>query len=1017
MAKKDICCPDVDVTRGSAPKLFKKLLCQIKCAIEANACVIDLSLLESLLQELVDCCKNKKDFEYEVTPYLCIDGTWQKKILSWIDGAAQPEQLIDSGIPCDEPIPIEPDIITGTECRDGTKWTITYQITYPDPEDVTNIVKTEIMAMDTGEPCVPEEQKHLIKKKCKFIYTGIENTSLRYNYFYDVDLTMSDGSVKACTLPAASGWGPQMVAWTAALADCFPDACEVALRWWEWRASKLPNQGLGSIPPADFDFTAARGQYVQITTCPGDPIVVGAVVTATNHPNRLGFNLITGIGESEETVVKECKTCEELSEEDDKCNCCIEIEQDFPVTPEPLCSFQVVPGCDDLDTDDPDDDVNITAVYKDCGDGITVEFFTTDEDGNLEDYELVGGFLPACKECEIIETFTQCSANCVKVDFVKKVCSGTVITEGPFVLGTDIPSDEKGPFTDCSDKSYGDPKCWKSTDYKYTWDNGAVRNPFTGATLPRSPNAGTGDGSGYETSYDTPWGEVKGIDGSPNFAGFPDKQFKCGTATIDEILVDGVNILTTPVTVPATTGTWGVLNQTLWGAISSWYDSANGVANSFPSGIGCDRGKATNCYGQSISCYDVNLECFKATDCKGRQWEFSIVKTELGTVNYKSYEYLDCKGDLVCDWYVDKQLVVEPVLECLVEVCCSGCNPLEKYEVECCEGEDKSCYNIRIGSNGGHQAVVVNFLNGNTANVPVGGLNAWLQTQGFTANDNGQFIKCVPEEELFWLTTDTNTAPATLADFEVNGGKQFLSGGNIRGWVDSKTVTEADCNPKLGTLGCLDAQILAEQVKTNEILEELMNCLCEERCKECPKLIVGDAEFIDGDGNPTGSIASFPLTATTGNVPPSTTTISDFVLPFSIEAADCLTALDPATKISVRIYFDCHDVSDPFNSTGFQAFIGPNDASGPGMLVGESANNTTDNTSNFGTAQGGVGVNGSTDPRNKADRYLDFDIPVGDLLAGTTLTTCAFGTASAFEEYLGNVRFEILTSLSQYCDC
>ena len=527
----------------------------------------------------------------------------------------------------------------------------------------------------TNQAC-PEDPVAVVCHKSKNIYSGLENTALSWRFFYDVDITNSDGSITTVTLPASTGWGPQMIAWQAALAEAYPDVCEVSLVWWEWRDAFLPNTGLGALPPAAFDFPAARGQFIQFCACPGDVIPVGAVVVNTDHPKRLSYNLVAGTGEGEETRSYDCVEC---GDETDACDCSIGCDEVFPETPQPLCSTTVVPGCDDLDTESPDDDVDIVAVYTDCGDGITVNYFTDDGEGNLEDYELVGTFLPFCKECEVVDFFKQCDANCRTVEFVRKLCGGVVIVEGPFVVGTDIEDKEaKGPFVDCPEKNYINEKCYTSTDYAYTWDNGVARNPLDGTPLGYPPAS---TGNPYDNRHNTPFGEVLASPAN----GFIDKLLTCGTATIDEILVEGQNIVTAPVTVPSgPNGSWINLNRVLWQTIAAQTGQA------FPAGIGCERNIGNNCYGRSITCADVELESFKVTDCKGGQWEFSIERETLGTTEYTAHEYLDCKGEKACDWYIGKDLLdVEPELVCLVQCPCTP--EKESDEEPCTKSYDIVC--------------------------------------------------------------------------------------------------------------------------------------------------------------------------------------------------------------------------------------------------------------------------------------------------------------------------------------
>ena len=95
-------------------------------------------------------------------------------------------------------------------------------------------------------------------------------------------------------------------------------------------------------------------------------------------------------------------------------------------------------------------------------------------------------------------------------------------------------------------------------------------------------------------------------------------------------MIDGVNILPSPVVETTTTGTWGPLNTLLWNQISMNYD---GTLTAFPPSIGCDNGRpkgTVNCYGKSTSCHDINLESFTVTDCKGITRTYSFIKTLLG---------------------------------------------------------------------------------------------------------------------------------------------------------------------------------------------------------------------------------------------------------------------------------------------------------------------------------------------------------------------------------------------------
>lgn len=252
-----------------------------------------------------------------------------------------------------------------------------------------------------------EPQKHMICQAIKFIYSGVENTGLRFNHSYDVEFTNSDGSLTYVTLPSASDWGPQMTAWAAALAGAYPDACEVANHWWEWRPANLPNTGAGAVPPADFAFPAARGQYIQFQACPGDVIPVRGVVVGSTNAGKIGHELVMATGESKVQYDYICVECGD--EVESECDCGIPCGGTFPETPETVCTFETLIGCDDVGSADQNDWVTVTRVVTNCDGDLSVAYYVDGTDpGSLDDYPLVGAFVD-CATGEPIPTPQECS--------------------------------------------------------------------------------------------------------------------------------------------------------------------------------------------------------------------------------------------------------------------------------------------------------------------------------------------------------------------------------------------------------------------------------------------------------------------------------------------------------------------------------------------------------------------------------------------------------------------------------
>lgn len=178
----------------------------------------------------------------------------------------------------------------------------------------------------------------------------------------------------------------------------------------------------------------------------------------------------------------------------------------------------------------------------------------------------------------------------------------------------------------------------------------------------------------------------------------------------------------------------------------------------------------------------------------------------------------------------------------------------------------------------------------------------------------------------------------------------------------------------------------------------------------CVSLDAGASVLLDGTGMETGTVVSFPHTSPPGE-------LADWVTPFSISDPDgCLAGVPPETKMRVRVCWECHDVLTGTNgTTGTNVVIGPvGQGTTPSGAMLTAWSPTI--TSTLNTAGGPNGSFTTTQlGRDKADRWLDFDIPLGELQAGTTVTSSAFGgVPEGMTEYLGNQEIKLLADLSEY---
>jgi len=318
--------------------------------------------------------------------------------------------------------------------------------------------------------------------------------------------------------------------------------------------------------------------------------------------------------------------------------------------------------CDRLEDDST---VEYVIILHDCGGSRSLETYTLDSwltaetPDELVEYEPVG---EPCEDCEETGRSILCDPDtCEKYELIRySNCAEELV-----LFGTDIEASPKGNPIECVDKNIISEKCYESQLFFYEWDNG-----YAGYR----PNIEVRPGT-----YNTPHGSVLLINGTlpTTYQGFIDRNLTCGTATIDQINIDGVDLLTSPVVETTTTGTWVALNNLVWDTITA------NSAYSLPAGRGCDVPPvtpSTNCFGRSISCDDIpadengDIGYFDVTDCKDRTWRFSIRKTAQPASKYTGLQYFDCKGELVCEYFdADKQPVILDE-ECLTEVCCTVCD-------------------------------------------------------------------------------------------------------------------------------------------------------------------------------------------------------------------------------------------------------------------------------------------------------------------------------------------------------
>lgn len=248
---------------------------------------------------------------------------------------------------------------------------------------------------------------------------------------------------------------------------------------------------------------------------------------------------------------------------------------------------------------------------------------------------------------------------------------------GPFYPGTSVLTETKGPYEECVKLTpVGEMECYFKNTFEDRWDNGAFR-AFDGSSLPLPDASGNPKPNRYEPgAIDPVSGEFLGGGRTYDCAtGYPqtsnigvyDKRLGCGTATIDEIHVDGTDILGgTPVTIPAS-NSWPGMHVPIQNAlVAAGFNATVGIAKQYWAGDGVAKGN--NFLSKAEHCADFSVTLIKMTDCTGRQW---CIEPERFTVaSVKCYRQIVCDdaGNRSCVWYAEdkKTEIDEPLEECLI---------------------------------------------------------------------------------------------------------------------------------------------------------------------------------------------------------------------------------------------------------------------------------------------------------------------------------------------------------------
>ena len=248
--------------------------------------------------------------------------------------------------------------------------------------------------------------------KDKFIEGGLDNTFTNWQHTGQQYLvTFDNGDTGTFAIASATGGTDQVTQMANGLGSIMP---------WAQTVEPFQNPNGGDLPAPSVPLNQMVARYVGFRVCPGDKVPVKVEYKSDQDPD--GKTLIVQYVETRTIYIDACVDCSGnktylVDGKEYEPVCAIPCADSFPEVPLSVCSVNYIPGCDNMNSTDPADWVNVTRFIKDCGDGLE-RGYLIDEAGGLVERALVGQFvdcasgepipdpIPPCDDFEIVELFS-----------------------------------------------------------------------------------------------------------------------------------------------------------------------------------------------------------------------------------------------------------------------------------------------------------------------------------------------------------------------------------------------------------------------------------------------------------------------------------------------------------------------------------------------------------------------------------------------------------------------------------
>lgn len=991
----------------------------------------------------------------------CIDGEVVQTI--YTDGVAGTPTVLGE---CDDDTDIDVEYL----CQDSTG-TI-HAVTFIDGA-------AQAATVDTLRPC-PDTVPECVKWSSTVVF--IDNTGTRFNESHEITITNVDGTTTVVNADPTSGWTPQLNEWQSIFAAAYPDAVvEVRCNTPGGCGGLLPAPA-DAQPSSAIVWRylsmihCPTDQKIPVKaeiTDSSNLARIGHILTyeSISTPEKRGYRCATcndGYGSlkfDDGTDVPEA----------DLPVCTFACAEEIPAPPVSACEFDALEGgCDNVNSEDENGWLPVTRVVSICDGSISASYYTEDPDGGLNDYELVGEFVDCDSGTVVPEPPVNCASPTVEPCFPG--CEAYGLTAGGFPLTIG----EGGLIFNLPEETVTVPAGEEFADAAelVAWLNANTSLPWTAVLdvpgdgffyvcLPLSssqPTLQAGDDDPIDLIRFTEFDEAQSDDCAELTKG-------CNDDRRDDLLQELVDSLTcewtptgtclcyesaggetyeyvnadnaTEITLSdnSTTIKWAIsLGQEpdadgtgpfiadciASGQVASIEaTTADGITYLFDADAVLSDGSANGGWaftGAAQSATGSGKVTSAIISCGGAGGTGIACQETTCTDGATSNRWVDAAtGEVLTDEQAATLAACQPDPECATELV---------QVAQCADGDGE-------GVADGDQILLVYTVDCDGVAVDAQAQNL---TQGVALDPLPNTIPCDPEPEVEevrecivdtagtqWSQVsiiDSQTEPPTVIDTLFINSDTLTVGtpaGDPSTWMSCPIETtivapEFICATVAGvpTPFLLPTNVgpyvVAENGQlvpaTGEVVVDPSGCGCKEvfDCPDCPDVTLGDIT------NTAGDALALPFSRG-GNDDPAHT--EDAVVPFApLDAPACLTdaaTADPAQLVRVRVNYT-HSIDPSQTHTGFGASVADG-AVTYDAVDSSNGNLTTPGGYGFAPHPGAVGV----------DRWIDYDVPLGDLLAGNLWwQTSGFGTIATLDESetIHRVSLEFVgDAIEALCDC